>query len=79
VDTPPQSGLSGRDRIKNVSGVFEVNKKYEVDGKVICLIDDIFTTGASLNACADVLTDAGAGSIYCMTLTIAPRDKKTVI
>jgi ComF family protein len=79
VDTPPQSGLNGRERIKNVNGVFEVNKKYNVGGKVICLIDDIFTTGASLNACADVLTDAGADSIYCMTLTIAPRDKKTVI
>jgi ComF family protein len=79
VNTRPQSGLNGRDRARNVSGVFAVNKKFNVDGKVICLIDDIFTTGASLNACAGVLKDAGAESIYCMTLTIAPRDKKTVI
>ncbi len=75
VNTPPQSGLTPKSRAENVRGVFKVNGKYKINGAKIILIDDIFTTGASLNECALILAEGGAGKITCMTLSIAVKDK----
>ncbi len=74
-DTPPQSGLSIREREENVRGVFTVNKNFNIKGKRIILIDDIFTTGASLNSCAEALIKAGSENVSCMTLSITVKDK----
>jgi ComF family protein len=73
--TLPQSGLSPRGRMENVAGVFQINPKYKIDGKKIVLIDDIYTTGASLNEAAKILMEHGAGQIICMTLTVALKKK----
>jgi len=73
VDTPPQSGLHPRQRIANVSGVFAIAKNINPQGKCYIIIDDIYTTGASLNECARVLKEAGAANISCMTLSVVEK------
>jgi len=76
VDTPPQSGLHPRQRVENVAGAFEVAKHTTTEGKNYIIVDDIYTTGASLNECASVLKEAGAASVSCMTLSIVEKSER---
>ena len=69
--TRPQVELSGEDRIKNVAGAFALRRPLEITGKTVLLVDDVFTTGATLNECADVLKNAGAVSVTALTLARA--------
>ena len=69
-DTPPQSGLHPRQRVDNISGAFQIKPSCNVTGKNCILIDDIYTTGASLNECAKVLIQGGASKVFTMTLAI---------
>jgi len=73
VDTPPQSGLHPRQRIENVHGAFAVARGMNPQGKHYVIIDDIYTTGASLNECAKVLKEAGAVGVSCMTLAVVEK------
>ena len=73
IDTPAQSGLHPKLRQENVKGVFEIIKGLSVQGASIVIIDDIFTTGASVNECAKVLKEGGAKKIYAKTLAISPK------
>ncbi|MEK6745340.1 MAG: ComF family protein [Nitrospirota bacterium] len=66
--TRPQVELSGRERAENVRGAFNLVRPAEVSDKRILLIDDVFTTGATMNECAKVLKDAGAASVTVLTL-----------
>jgi ComF family protein len=70
--TKSQVGLDYSQRIKNVHGAFIANTKI-VTGKTILLVDDVITTGATLNACAQALTDAEARLIYGITVARAKR------
>lgn len=70
VDNRPQHKLHKKDRQKNVHGVYAVNKKFDVNGKHVLLIDDICTTGATLSECAYTLKQAGAASVYCAAFAI---------
>jgi ComF family protein len=67
-DTMPQVGLSAKDRKKNIKKAFEVKDEEIIKGKDIMLIDDVFTTGATVQECSKVLKKAGAGDIYVITL-----------
>jgi len=69
--TQPQTGLSGKERRKNLSKAFSLKKTPEVKGKNILLIDDVFTTGSTVNECAKVLRKAGAKQIEVFTLARA--------
>ena len=62
-----QSTLSSVERIGNVKGVYTVPNKEEVLGKTIILLDDIYTTGATMNECARVLKCAGASTVIAVT------------
>ena len=73
VDTPPQSGLHPRQRVENVHGVFEVAKNVSPAGNTYIIVDDIYTTGASMNECARVLKDAGAVDVFGLTLSIVEK------
>lgn len=65
--TESQVLLSRLERIHNVRGVFGVVDGRLVKGKNILLVDDIMTTGATLNECSRVLKDYGAAKVYCIT------------
>jgi predicted amidophosphoribosyltransferase len=60
--------LSGREREKNLKNAFAVTGIEALTGKNILLIDDIFTTGATMTECARVLRSAGAGAVYAVVL-----------
>ncbi len=68
-DTQPQVELSGRERRENVRGAFEARHRYRLKGKSLILVDDVFTTGATLSACARMLRKAGATAVYALTVT----------
>ncbi len=58
-------------RTRNVAGAFAVRKNHHFAGKKLCLIDDIKTTGATLNECAKMLKQAGAQSVFAIVLAVA--------
>lgn len=68
-DTKPQFEIKGEDeRRQNVKGAFSVVSSRKVRKKSILLIDDVFTTGSTINECARVLLGAGASQIQAVTL-----------
>ncbi|MFA7484894.1 MAG: phosphoribosyltransferase family protein [Phycisphaerae bacterium] len=62
-------------RAKNVKGAFAVRKGHRFTGKTVCLVDDIKTSGATLNECAKVLKDAGASKVFAAVIAVAGQDK----
>jgi ComF family protein len=64
--TPPQASLPLKDRIKNIRGVFNCEKS--LHGLNIALIDDVMTSGASLNELAKTLKKAGAARVECWVI-----------
>ncbi|MBN2500036.1 MAG: ComF family protein [Anaerolineales bacterium] len=72
-ETQTQVGLNLIERQKNVKDAFRGNTKL-VRGKSILLVDDVMTTGATLNACANALQAAGAVHVFALTLARAIAD-----
>jgi len=73
--TRQQVGLKAKERQANVRGAFHVpaEQKINVTGKSVLLIDDVLTTGATLNAASRALQRAGAKSVDCLTFArVAP-------
>lgn len=67
--TIPQSALKRNKRLNNIKDAFVVKQPNKVADKTILLIDDVYTTGATVNECAKVLTKAGAKRVYVLTLS----------
>lgn len=67
---PPQASLSRQKRLKNLAGAFRVNPKRKelIKARPIILIDDVMTTGTTINACAKILHKAGSGRVFSITL-----------
>jgi ComF family protein len=61
--TPPLKGMSALQRRKAVAGAFKVRDKSAVAGKTVILVDDVFTTGSTADACARTLKRAGAAQV----------------
>ncbi|MEO1206320.1 MAG: ComF family protein [Pseudomonadota bacterium] len=70
--TKPQVGLSQAQRRGNLAGAFHIktSAKVRLDGKRILLVDDVITTGATANACAKVLKNAGASAVDILALAL---------
>lgn len=66
--TLTQTGLDKKERERNIKGAFEVRDKEKIAGRNIILIDDVYTTGATLNECAKILIKAGAQKVAVLTL-----------
>jgi ComF family protein len=80
--TQPQSGLTARQRRRNVRDAFRLSRRLRArtlkDASVV-LVDDVRTTGATLDACARVLKDAGARSVRVLTVARAGRGRPGVL
>ena len=61
--SPPQASLPLKERVKSMRGAFQCNES--LDGLRIALLDDVMTTGASLNALAKTVKAAGAAHVEC--------------
>lgn len=68
VNTPSQGHASPTERKRHVTGAFVVHKPRHIKGKSVVLVDDVYTTGATLNECARTLYRAGAKSVDALIL-----------
>jgi len=62
-DTPPQSSLPWRARLRNMRSAFSIAADLEVHGRHIAIVDDVMTTGATIDALARLLIQAGAQEV----------------
>jgi len=69
--TAPQQGLTERDRLDNLKGVFDVTEK--IEGMRLLLVDDVMTTGATARECGRVLLRGGASSLEVAVVARAAR------
>ena len=63
-----QKGLTKTERIENVKGAFKVNKREELKGKSVLLVDDVMTTGATVDEISRLLLLAGAKNVFVATV-----------
>ena len=70
--TPPQAGLPWAERRKNLRGAFECS--LDLSGKHVALLDDVMTTGASLNELARCVRQAGATQVACWVIARTLKD-----
>jgi ComF family protein len=66
-----QPWLTPKQRARNVRGAFAVRRGHPFSGKTLCLVDDVKTTGATLNECALTLKAAGAKKVYALVIAVA--------
>lgn len=67
-NTPSQTGFGREGRLQNMRGAFACVRPEAVKGKTVLLIDDVATTGATLEGCAEALKAAGAKKVMAYTL-----------
>ena len=72
--TMPQKNLSDKERLRNLTEAFEINKKllqtYSKPLSKVLLVDDIYTTGSTIEACTNVLRSQGITEVYFIVLCI---------
>ena len=66
--TLSQSELASHQRKENIRGAFGITNRETIKGKNILIVDDVFTTGATVNECAALLKKNGAGITEVLTL-----------
>mgnify|MGYP003681904334 CR=1 FL=1 len=69
--TQPGGMANAAARAKNVAGAFAVRRGHQFGGRAVCLVDDVKTTGATLNECAKTLKEAGASKVFALVLAVA--------
>ncbi len=68
-----QIGLSIAERVRNVLGAFAIRRGAELEGACVCVIDDVMTSGATLDEVSKVLKSAGAKRVYNLVLARAGK------
>lgn len=76
-ETAPMKGLGSFDRHENLKGALAVSpaNRYKIEGRRIMLIDDIYTTGSTLDECSRVLRQGGAEKVYVLTFACGANRK----
>ena len=69
-----RAGMDAKDRRATVADAFQVSHPALIEGERILLIDDVFTTGATVSSCAKALMTAGASSVFVLTIARPLRD-----
>jgi predicted amidophosphoribosyltransferase len=69
--TPSQTSMSRFHRFRNMDRVFNCARPSLIRGKRLLLVDDVITTGSTLQACAKLLLDAGAEGVSVTTIARA--------
>jgi len=67
-ETVSQTKLDRAARWENMAGAFRMKRGFDVRGRRLLIIDDVFTTGATVNACAQALVQAGARRLAILTI-----------
>lgn len=70
-ETPPQAVLKGEERRRNLKGVFAIRRPEKIMDRRILLVDDVYTTGATVEECSRALLRAGAKSVEALVLARA--------
>jgi ComF family protein len=70
-ETAPQTQLDEDARRRNVRGAFALNPDRSVDSKSVLLVDDVYTSGATVNECSRILKRNGAKQVFVLTLARA--------
>lgn len=72
--TKPQASLSKAERERNLSGSFKINArtlaKFSIENKTILLVDDVMTTGTTVQSCSKLLKAMGAKSVFVVTIAM---------
>lgn len=74
INTKPQNSLKKAERQKNIKNAFSLNKGISVKDKTILIIDDIFTTGSTINECSKVLKKNNAARVEFFALSCKSED-----
>jgi ComF family protein len=74
-NTRSQTKLGGLERRRNLAGAFHLRSSNELNKAVVCLVDDVFTTGTTVAECSRTLLDGGAKEVRVLTLA---RTTKTL-
>lgn len=64
----PQIELSAKEREENLKNAFLVEKAAEIKDKKIFLVDDVYTTGATMEECARIIKEAGAKTVWGISI-----------
>ncbi|MCL2228295.1 MAG: ComF family protein [Firmicutes bacterium] len=67
-NTAPQKQMSVKERQENLRGAFAVKDDADVQGKKFLIVDDVFTSGTTVNECARVLKQSGAKEVHVIVL-----------
>ncbi|MGA2586096.1 MAG: ComF family protein [Candidatus Aminicenantales bacterium] len=70
-NVPPQTSMEHEERTSNVRGAYRAAAADKIQGKVVLLVDDVYTTGSTLRECASVLKKAGAKDVRAVTVAQA--------
>lgn len=66
-DSPPQASLDALERGRNIKEAFRTAKRRRLNGKTVLLVDDVYTTGATVRECSLALLKAGAAEVRVVT------------
>lgn len=74
--TNEQNQLNRNERIENISGVFGLKEKNMFMQKKILLIDDIYTTGSTIDECSRLMLENGTREVFAATIAVTPNTKQ---